>query len=265
MLYRTIDNNRICITQPTHAWVAGQLAQVWGNERFGSIAPRAAVCLGAEQHDIGWTPWEMAPTLNPDTGYPHSFNEIATEVHIQLWTGAKHLAMPMGRYVALLVSLHGTGLYERFTHWKQSLKAVPVVEAFLEQERAFQQQLMIRLEHDPAYAPHIIPEAIARNQRLVATFDALSLLICMGITEQKHVEHVPTATAETTVTLTPIAGDPTQLSVEPWCFQGNEVTVLFEGRMLQDKAPDEQTMRDRLANAPWITLTATLHPRQTKD
>ncbi|HEY9905552.1 MAG TPA: DUF3891 family protein, partial [Candidatus Sericytochromatia bacterium] len=70
MLYRTIGENRICITQPTHAWVSGQMAQVWGNEMFGLVAPYEAVCLGAQQHDIGWLPWESAPTLNTDTGYP---------------------------------------------------------------------------------------------------------------------------------------------------------------------------------------------------
>jgi len=41
----------------------------------------------------------------------------------------------MGRYVTLLVSLHGTGLYERFTHWKKSPEATRVVEAFLQQEK----------------------------------------------------------------------------------------------------------------------------------
>jgi len=109
MLYRTIGENRICITQPTHAWVSGQMAQVWGNEMFGLVAPYEAVCLGAQQHDIGWLPWESAPTLNTDTGYPHSFMEVAPEVHTKLWAGAKQLAMPMGRYAALLVSLHGRG------------------------------------------------------------------------------------------------------------------------------------------------------------
>ncbi|UBF25684.1 DUF3891 family protein [Kovacikia minuta CCNUW1] len=265
MLYRTIAGNRICITQPTHAWVSGQLAQVWGNQQFGAIAPYQAVCLGAEQHDIGWLPWEAAPTLNSNTGYPHNFTEVALPVHTQLWAGAKHLAMPMGRYVALLVSLHGTGLYERFTHWKDSPQSTQVVEAFLNQEKEFQQQLINRLEQDPAYAPHVTPAAIVRNQHLVATLDALSLLICMGIREQRQVEHVPAASGETTLTLTPIADNPTQLAVDPWCFQPDEVTVTFEGRILAEKATDEQTMQDRLATAPWISLTATLRPGQRQN
>jgi hypothetical protein len=236
------------------------MARSWGNEQFGVIAPYPAVCLGAEQHDIGWIPWEAAPTLNPDTGYPHNFTEVAPEVHTQLWAGAKHLAMPMGRYAALLVSLHGTGLYERFTHWQQSPAATQVVEAFLQQEKEFQQQLIHDLEQDTAYAPYVSPQMISRNQRLVATLDALSLAICMGVTGKKQVELVPTATGETTLTLIPIANDPTRLSLEPWCFQVDEVTVVFEGRLLQEKSVDESSLHDRLGKAPWVTLTTTLYP-----
>lgn len=261
MLHRTLDEKRICITQPTHAWVSGQLAQAWGNEQFGAIAPYEAVCLGAEQHDIGWILWESAPTFNAETGYPHGFNEVAPAVHTQLWAGAKHLALPMGRYVALLVSLHGTGLYERFTHWKKSPESTQLVEAFLRQEKDFQQRLINDLAQDSAYAPYVTPEAMTRNQHIVATLDALSLMICLGITKQHQIEQVPTAMGETTLTLMPICNDPTQLSVDPWCFQIDEVTVVFEGRILQEKAPDAQTMRDRLATAPWVTLTATLRPQ----
>ncbi len=261
MLYRTIGQDRICITQPTHAWISGQLAHVWGNEIFGEVTPYEAVCLGAEQHDIGWIPWESAPTFNPQTGYPCSFGEIPAEIHTKLWAGAKHLAMPMGRYAALLVSLHGTGLYERFTHWKKSPEATRFVEAFLLQEQEFQRRLIEQLAEDPAYQPYVTPEAIARNQKLVATWDALSLAICMGVTEQKQFEKIPAATGETTLTLIPMNDDPTRLWVEPWCFQSHQVTVVFEGRILKEKAQDEAMMREQLANAPWETLTATLYPR----
>lgn len=259
MLYRTFDETRICITQPTHAWVAGQFAHAWGNEVFGYFKPYEAVCLGAEQHDIGWIPWEAAPTLNPETGYPHSFMEVVPEVHTKLWAGAKQLVMPMGRYAALLVSLHGTGLYERFTQWKNSPESKRIVEAFLQQEKDFQQQFINELSQDPGYKEYVSPEVIARNQKLVATWDALSLAVCMGVTKQRQFEQVPSASGDISFTLTPIQNDPTQLQVEPWCFQSNQVTVVFEGRVLTEQSTDEQTMRDRLAAAPWVTLTATLH------
>lgn len=56
---------------------------------FGLVAPDEAVRLAAEQHDIGWIAWESAPTLNPETGYPYSFMEVAPEVHTELWKRGK--------------------------------------------------------------------------------------------------------------------------------------------------------------------------------
>src|SRR5260370_805060 len=58
--------------------------------------------------------WEQAPTLNPQTGLPYSFLEMPRHVHVQLWSEAARCVLPQGRYAALLVSLHGTGLYERY-------------------------------------------------------------------------------------------------------------------------------------------------------
>jgi hypothetical protein len=260
MLYRSIGEKRVCITQPHHAWIAGQLARSWGNDRFGSIEPYEAVCLGAEQHDIGWVTWENAPTLNPETGYPRAFTEVPPEVHTRLWANAKHLAMPMGRYATLLVSLHGTGLYERFTHWKRSPDSTRVVEAFLQEEREFQRQFIDRLKEDPAYSPHVTPEAIARNRQLVATVDALSLAICIGVTSEKTIDRVPTATGETRLTLRAIDGDPNSLSIDPWCFRDEGVNVAIEGRILQEKADNESEMRQKLDNAPWINLAVALRP-----
>jgi hypothetical protein len=51
MLYREVKQGKIAITQPMHAWVSGQLARAWGNERFGTVEPSEEVCLGAEQHE----------------------------------------------------------------------------------------------------------------------------------------------------------------------------------------------------------------------
>src|SRR5690348_7524279 len=53
MLFRADGEDAIAIAQPSHAWLSGQLARAWGNERFAAPAPYEEVCLGAEQHDIG--------------------------------------------------------------------------------------------------------------------------------------------------------------------------------------------------------------------
>jgi hypothetical protein len=103
MLYREVKQGRVAITQPMHAWVSGQLARAWGNERFGEVTPLEEVCLGAEQHDVGHIAWEQAPTLNQVTGLPYSFLEMPRQLHVQLWSQAARLVLPQGRYASLLV------------------------------------------------------------------------------------------------------------------------------------------------------------------
>ena len=114
MLYRDAPNTLIAIAQPSHAWLSGQIIRAWGNAAFGTVAPYEDVCLGAEQHDIGWLEWERSPTFNPATGRPHSFRELGVVAHTAIWRRGTEVALAFGRYPALLVSLHGTGLYERF-------------------------------------------------------------------------------------------------------------------------------------------------------
>src|SRR5579875_1229094 len=39
MLVREDDGGVLAVGQPAHAWLAGQLARAWGNERFGAVEP----------------------------------------------------------------------------------------------------------------------------------------------------------------------------------------------------------------------------------
>ena len=107
MLLREDGDAVVVIGQPAHAWLSGQLARAWGNERLGQVTPREEVCLGAEQHDIGMAAWDLAPTLNPETGRPHSFMELPIATHLELWTNAPSRLLAQSRYAALLISMHG--------------------------------------------------------------------------------------------------------------------------------------------------------------
>ncbi|MES1022862.1 DUF3891 family protein [Gloeocapsa sp. BRSZ] len=258
MLHRQESAGLVVITQPTHSWVAGCIARVWGNEQFGLFAPREEVCLGAEQHDIGWVVWETAPTLNAKTGYPYNFMELPTATHTNIWSGAKHLALPFGRYATLLVSLHGTGLFERFRRWQESPESSRLVKAYLDQEYTFQEQLIANLEDDSYYAAYATPEIIQHNRSLVTTWDTLSLALCMGLDESRQFHHIPTALGEITITLTPVGND--IIKVSPWVFHQDKVTLVYEGRLLQDKFTDEILMRQTLNNAKWVSISNTLIP-----
>lgn len=260
MLHRKDPAGLICITQPNHAWVAGQLARVWGNEDFGSVTPWEEVCLGAEQHDIGWSSWEQSPTLNSKTGFPHNFLEVPTPVHLRLWSAAKDLALPWGRYVALLISLHGTGLYERYRSWEKSPELTQLVQDFFKSQKTFQAKLTDDLQDDPYYASYTTPEVIERNRQLITIWDALSITFCLGLGGEQQMNDVPTAEGRTTLKLTPVENDSSQVTVEPWPFGLSTVTLVYEGRLLKETFTAEEAMQAALSHASWVTLSTTLKP-----
>ena len=101
---------------------------------------------------------------------------------------------------------------------------------------------------------------MARNRRLVQVWDALSLFICFGRHQARSVQHVPTATATTTVMLTPRDNDPTTLVVTPWPFRHDQVRLVYEGRRLTTTFSDESMMRNALEQAAWVTVETTLLP-----
>src|SRR5256714_15061564 len=97
------DGSFLAIGQASHAWVSGQRARGWGNERFGAVEPWEEVCLGAEQHDVGWASWDLRPALNPETGLPHTFISLPMEPKLELWSAAAGRMVAQCRYAALLV------------------------------------------------------------------------------------------------------------------------------------------------------------------
>ena len=238
MLLREDGDAVVAIGQPAHAWLSGQLARAWGNDRLGDVAPREEVCLAAEQHDVGMAAWDLSPTFNPNTGRPHAFTEMPVATHLELWTAAPSRLLAQSRYAALLVSMHGVALYER-----RNVDAMPPadadgVRAYLAGQRALQAELLASLGADRA--------AVRRNQRLIWAWDFLSLALCLDW-------------APTEIGGVPSAGDPLTLSlrhatIEPWPFAADRVTLHTEGRRLEGRFADEAAMRSALSAAPWETL-----------
>ncbi len=259
MLHREDAGGLIVIAQPVHAWIAAQLARNWGNAAFGTFAPWEDVCLAAEQHDLGMTAWERAPTLNPATGRPYTFLNMPTLDHVRGWTQTGRQALMQGRYAALLTSLHGTGLYEQYHDWlRDTPDEAQTARDYLSNEYAFQAELLDTLRDDPVYAPYTTEEALARNRRLVSAWDRLSLALCHGVHEPTTIADVPTANDEAALTLAPVDGDPLNVTVDPWPFHAFIVRLVCEGRRLPQTFTDEAEMRAALAAAPWITIVTHL-------
>ncbi len=258
MLIQTDGKQALVISQPAHAAISGQIARAWGNERFGAIEPFDAVCLGALLHDIGWVDWEQNPTLNPETGLPHSFLQLSTRFHLGIWDRAARQALTFGSYPALLTSMHFTGLYERFHDYsRDSDDDARDARALVARELAFQDATIARLRADPSMQAHASDDILRRNRELVAAWDGMSLAICHGVTEARVFRGVPAATGDIDLTFAPVEGG---VSVDPWPFGVDRLTVRADGRILRGRYEDNDAMLRALADAEWITLETRLLP-----
>jgi hypothetical protein len=228
------DGSFLAIGQASHAWVSGQLARAWGNDEFGPVEPWEEVCLGAEQHDVGWAEWDLDPAIDPATGRPHTFISLPLPEKLELWSGAARKMVSQSRYAALLVTMHGSALYERFPPDDPSDQRL--VRDFLVGQLALQAELAAGFDADQ----------VRRNQKLVFAWDYISLALCLGWTPAE-VEDVPTADG-TPVTL--------QLSedgeLDPWPFRDERVDLKVEGRRLEGSFED----------SPPVTLDFTLRRRR---
>ncbi|MEM7347334.1 MAG: DUF3891 family protein [Chloroflexota bacterium] len=255
MIHRENSDTLVVFTQPTHAWVSGQLARYWGNQRFGEVTPYEEVCLGAALHDIGWLEWENAPTLNPKTGLPHNYTQMPRHLHLEIWSSASRLALPYGRYAALLVSLHGTGLYEGLDDSLEAPEQAEAIRTYLATEQQFQTDLIASLRQDSYYTNDVTPEILRRNRWLLSIWDSLSLVICRGVKTSYTLSNVPTAAGETKLMLSPLESDSNRIQVEPWPFQQKVLTISVEGRHLAKQSSTQDEMQTALAQAASQTMT----------
>jgi hypothetical protein len=244
----------VAIGQASHAWMAGQLARAWGNDRFPAPAPREEVVLGATQHDIGMADWDRAPERDPDSGLPVPFFALDRRTHLALWTAAPQRVLTQSRYAALLVSLHGSGLYERFPPRTDDPEILAAVDDYLEGQRALQARL--------AEEVGATPEELRRNQALLATWDDLSLALCQAQAPRRF-DGVPGAgDAPETLTLAHAGGR--DHAVDPWPFARDEVRVRAEGRRLIGAPyPDAPSLHAALEHAPLEIVDAVLRPVET--
>jgi hypothetical protein len=230
--------------------VSGQLARAWGGGRFGAVEPWEEVCLAAEQHDVGMAEWDVRPSLDAATGLPHSFMEMPLDVHMGLWAQAAGKLVAQSRYAALLVSMHGAALYEMRDLDRMPDDDAAAVRAFLADRRDEQERLLAALGGEPR-------DRVRRNQRLVWTWDYLSLALCLDWAPATA-RRVPAAEGEVDVELAPAGAG--RVALDPWPFREARVAVRCEGRRLTGTFADEGSMREALAAAPWVAVERELVP-----
>ena len=230
-----VRDDGICIGQAAHAWVSGQLARAWAEE----LPHREAVILAAEQHDVGMAHWDLAPALDPSTGLPLSFVRMPLDVHLRLWSLAPQRLLTQSRVAALLVSLHGTRLYERRDLSRLEEPQADAVRAYLAGQRALQERLGVETG--------VGSDERVRLQQLLGLWDSLSLALCLGWAPWSF-DGAPALA---------LGDDDT---VSPWPFSGERVELVTEGRRLEGTYAGEPELHAALEAAERVELRWTLRP-----
>ena len=240
MLIRDDGDSWLAIPQPAHALLSGQVARDWGNERFAAPDPYESVCLGAEQHDVAWTSWDLRPPLNAEARRAASFLEAPFEERLAIWDGAPERMLAQDPFAALLVSLHGRNVHTLYANADVLEPAQrAAVTAYLGRQAALQERLLALLG--------ATPEQAERAAALVLCLDAVSLRLCHGWPEGD----LP-AVDGTTIRFTPVSD--TEATLDPWPLGVPQLQVGLSARRMTERFDDEAALHAGLAGAPWSAL-----------
>jgi Protein of unknown function (DUF3891) len=248
MLFRSQTSGVLAISQPTHAWISGQILRAWQENL------QETLLLAAEQHDIGWLDWETEPTFNPSTGRPHLFREVGAATHAPMWTrGVQRARDAWGTHVALLVSRHGGVIYRRFID-RHRMNEVD--------DAAAQSYLNTQAPIEGAWARALGLDAseLARETGLIAFADTLSLALCGDLKAPLDLEAPGRAGNALSVTLAERPGSSFEFVLSPWPFRTGELVAEGEARPLPGRISDELAMRNWMASPNRVTFRARLTP-----
>ena len=164
MLVVPHPDGHVAVTQHDHAAMCAELADAWGGERFGQVAPE--VRLAAAEHELGWAEWDQNPTLNASTGLPASVMDLELEEYVDFQLAGPRRLAERSPYAALLAVHHHMSFYRPPAITGLLSKRDRTVRSHLARSGAYRSELRAQVEASD--------ERIDREWRLVRYWDALS-------------------------------------------------------------------------------------------
>ena len=122
----------LLIPQPEHARLSGELAAacrpefLFGDSSQGEFASPEASAIRQEvlaaiaHHDDGWDEWERTPQVDPQSGRPLSFTELAPAEAFAIWSQCIDGAESIGPLAAWMVAGHFSRLLAHAEHLKRA-------------------------------------------------------------------------------------------------------------------------------------------------
>lgn len=189
------------ITHPDHARLAGEFAAHWGNETFLLPEPRTIVVSGIAVHDDGWAARDQNPVITrkgKPSAFSHelvggysAFEEIDLRDYLAVRERAVQKVESENAYAALLVTMHTYNLLTQHADRSTiSVQQIPLLDEFLEHQRARLDRLRGEIRQDPEIPAHTTTDqAIHDNFHLLQATDNLSLLSCVAYMQPSSLLH----------------------------------------------------------------------------
>ena len=243
MIRLEAENGWWLVTHPEHARLAGCFAEHWGNALFSSPEPRASVLLGIARHDDGWAARDAMPHITR-AGLPSAFStdlvgKYAAFEEIDLVdylvVRERAVAEVAGRdaYAALLISMHTYNLLtDRADRSTIVPLQLPLLDAFLERQRALQQALQSTLGEQSRSQL----DGIEDNFRLLQATDNLSLLACTDYGGPATLLHPLRLLDGEAAPVEVDALGQRAFRLRPWPFREDRLQIHFASRFVEGRS-----------------------------
>lgn len=260
MICRPHAGGWLFISQPAHAWMAGELAAAWGNARFATPSPKEGVVLATRLHDIGWLSWDAQPRLEND-GLPVNFLATTLDETLPIWRLAVKWVQMMNPFAALLVSMHASTIYDlRLERGSDQPEKRAEVQNALQEHKRLQAKLRQDLAQSSLYSKAIEPERLNFTYRWLRVCDLMSLAVLAGVfAPDGQIEQVPARAESELTTIDYRRHDPFTLEITPWPFARSDIQLSVLARAVDQKRfEDQEAYHVALAQAAWQPLPVTL-------
>jgi len=248
----------VLVPQVSHAWLAWQIAEHWGNRQFLRPAPRAETLAAILLHDTGWTAYDGDPALDDD-GRILAFDSMPLDVHLGIWETSVTQSAQVVRYAGLVVAAHHRLLAAR------KGAALPPGESgsrrrisgFIGAMEQLEAEWIDALRGDPRAGRFIDGIGRRANQAILSACDRISVHLCAAIQGPFTVQAVTASGIGMPIRVEPAGRWRWRLN--PWPLEGRRLTVHCEGRAVDTPVfPDRAALRAALAEAPRVRLSFTL-------
>lgn len=259
-IYREGDpSGTYLIPQTSHAWLAWQVAEHWGNRNFARPAPRAETLAAVLLHDSGWTESDGAPLLD-EGGRPRTFDRMPVSEHLAIWRSSVSRAEQYSRYSGLIVAAHFAGMADRKLAdllKRDDNDGARLAQSFGAEMERLEKSWVEEMSIDRRYEPYLDGPAREVNSRLLDTCDRISVFLCASLPSPFEVWAQNSSGDTEVISFETV--DATTWRVHPWPLQGDRQKIHCEGRRLATTKFDSvEEFQAAVQHAPRVRLVFTL-------